>query len=163
MYELAMQEETLNRAGYSETDLRSKKSEDITFFIPTRVSELEFLKAVPLAFLTDSTPEANLIFRSALLKTEKLFVPAGTKLVRADYPYGLSGIDFKDHSLRKGKPYDVSNWLASKGGFISTAAWSSICDCLRSGYAAWVVADDKSDLGIACCSVFTNPGDTVIL
>jgi high-affinity K+ transport system ATPase subunit B len=118
------------------------------WFIPTRLSEPEFMKAIPLTFLSDLSPSAEFIFNDALAKFGKLFVPKGSQFIRPSGPYGISGIDLKESKLRKGHPFGIADWLKTTGGRIEYRTWGIIQQFLQKRGCLWAVVDEKSDVGV---------------
>ena len=106
------------------------------------------MEAIPLAFLSDPSAPAEFIFNGALVKSGKLFVPKGSRLVIPSGPNWIGGIDLRNRKLREGHPLNVSDWLQTTGGRIEHRTWLIIQRCLEKGGSVWVVADEKSDLGI---------------
>ena len=110
------------------------------------------MRAVPLAFLSDPSEPAEMIFNCAVAQSGKLFVPKGSQLVIPSGPYGIGGMDLKERSLRKGHPFGVAEWLRTTAGRVELRTWLLIQRCLEKGGAVWAVADGNSDIGIVWLS-----------
>ncbi|MCJ7663997.1 MAG: potassium-transporting ATPase subunit KdpB, partial [Desulfobacterales bacterium] len=124
-----------------------------TEFIPAeKIREKDFINAALLASLADETPEGRSI---VVLAKEKLGMrgrdirapeEASFSPFRAETR--MSGIDWKNHQIRKGASDAIKEFVTGKGGRMPEKVQKTVADVSKGGCTPLVVADDGKVLGV---------------
>ena len=124
-----------------------------TEFIPAeKIREKDFVNAALLASLADETPEGRSI---VVLAKEKLGMRGRdirTPEQASFYPFSaetrMSGIDWKNHQIRKGASDAIKDFVTGKGGRMPEKVQKTVADVSKSGCTPLVVAEDGKVLGV---------------
>ena len=133
---------------FSPSPLRLIRQTRVEFF-SIRLDEKEFCHSVCLSFLSDQTPEGELIFNQALNISKHLFVPLEANIIAVCPQTELGGINLKHQKIRKGPWGPIKTWIQSCGrsGFeTKTIGW--LDKLFGHTGSISIVADQQSDLGI---------------
>ncbi|MCJ7664041.1 MAG: potassium-transporting ATPase subunit KdpB, partial [Desulfobacterales bacterium] len=124
-----------------------------TEFLPAeKIKEKDFVNAALLASLADETPEGRSI---VVLAKEKLGMrgrdirapeQASFSPFRAETR--MSGIDWKNHQIRKGASDAIKDFVTGKGGRMPEKVQKTVADVSKSGCTPLVVAEDGKVLGV---------------
>jgi K+-transporting ATPase ATPase B chain len=124
-----------------------------TEFLPAeKIKEKDFINAALLASLADDTPEGRSI---VVLAKEKLGMrgrdiraPQEASFSPFSAETRMSGIDWKNHQIRKGASDAIKDFVTGKGGRMPEKVQKTVADVSKSGCTPLVVAEDGKVLGV---------------
>jgi potassium-transporting ATPase ATP-binding subunit len=124
-----------------------------TEFLPAeKIREKDFINAALLASLADDTPEGRSI---VVLAKEKLEMRGRDIRAPEDASFSpfraetrMSGIDWKNHQIRKGASDAIKDFVTGKGGAMPEKVQKTVADVSKEGCTPLVVAEDGKVLGV---------------
>jgi K+-transporting ATPase ATPase B chain len=127
--------------------MENKKTIEV-HFIPRIGTERDLAKAAILSAVPDHSAESHAIFSKAFMITRAICLPKESHLISPSDDDSLSGVDFKNTKIRKGRLERIENWLQECGGVTHQEIRAIVAEVEKRGHRAVVVADEQTELGV---------------